>query len=157
MIRRPPISTRTDTLFPYTTLCRSARRGQRHGHPPRRPQNPPPLRPAARDHPLSADRRADEGRDLETRDDTAPRHRRTGAPLFSRRVGPCPARRIPSHRPARHRRGGRRDQRPPDRKSVVSGKSVSVSVDPGGRRIIKKKNYRTQTQQDKYKKTIYKQ
>src|SRR3546814_1668009 len=26
MIRRPPRSTRTDTLFPYTTLCRSARR-----------------------------------------------------------------------------------------------------------------------------------
>src|SRR3546814_13763496 len=25
MTRRPPISTRTDTLFPYTTLCRSAR------------------------------------------------------------------------------------------------------------------------------------
>src|SRR3546814_1233388 len=24
MIRRPPRSTRTDTLFPYTTLCRSA-------------------------------------------------------------------------------------------------------------------------------------
>src|SRR3546814_8046137 len=24
MIRLPPISTRTDTLFPYTTLCRSA-------------------------------------------------------------------------------------------------------------------------------------
>src|SRR3546814_8063195 len=23
MIRRPPISTRTDTLFPHTTLCRS--------------------------------------------------------------------------------------------------------------------------------------
>src|SRR3546814_18928276 len=28
MIRRPPRSTRTDTLFPYTTLCRSA-----HGQP----------------------------------------------------------------------------------------------------------------------------
>src|SRR3546814_12750269 len=28
---------------------------------------------------------------------------------------------------------------PEDRKSVVKGKSVSVSVDPGGRRIIKKK------------------
>src|SRR3546814_19325070 len=27
-----------------------------------------------------------------------------------------------------------------DRKSVVEGKRVSVSVDPGGRRIIKKKN-----------------
>src|SRR3546814_18604151 len=29
----------------------------------------------------------------------------------------------------------------PDRKSVVSGKSVSVRVDLGGRRIIKKKRY----------------
>src|SRR3546814_9456252 len=28
MIRRPPRSTRTDTLFPYTTLCRSARGDQ---------------------------------------------------------------------------------------------------------------------------------
>src|SRR3546814_9068487 len=28
MIRRPPRSTRTDTLFPYTTLFRSARRPQ---------------------------------------------------------------------------------------------------------------------------------
>src|SRR3546814_12217679 len=27
MIRRPPRSTRTDTLFPYTTLFRSANRG----------------------------------------------------------------------------------------------------------------------------------
>src|SRR3546814_2853416 len=33
MIRRPPRSTRTDTLFPYTTLFRSAgnQRGSRHG------------------------------------------------------------------------------------------------------------------------------
>src|SRR3546814_6564395 len=29
MIRRPPISTRTDTLFPYTTLFRSLVRGAR--------------------------------------------------------------------------------------------------------------------------------
>src|SRR3546814_3777701 len=28
MIRRPPISTRTDTLFPYTTLFRSGCRGR---------------------------------------------------------------------------------------------------------------------------------
>src|SRR3546814_8466408 len=28
MIRRPPRSTRTDTLFPYTTLFRSGARGQ---------------------------------------------------------------------------------------------------------------------------------
>src|SRR3546814_3360757 len=30
-IRRPPRSTRTDTLFPYTTLCRSHRRERRAG------------------------------------------------------------------------------------------------------------------------------
>src|SRR3546814_13411816 len=43
MIRRPPRSTRTDTLFPYTTLFRSGRPrppGPRPGpaphHPPRR-------------------------------------------------------------------------------------------------------------------------
>src|SRR3546814_11255192 len=50
MIRRPPRSTRTDTLFPYTTLFRSTeRRGNerpapRNGdHPPQRPmQSRPP-------------------------------------------------------------------------------------------------------------------
>src|SRR3546814_4941433 len=31
MIRRPPRSTRTDTLFPYTTLFRSARVGESSG------------------------------------------------------------------------------------------------------------------------------
>src|SRR3546814_6497422 len=31
MIRRPPRSTRTDTLFPYTTLCRSAKGRDRRG------------------------------------------------------------------------------------------------------------------------------
>src|SRR3546814_10766525 len=30
MIRRPPQSTRTDTLFPYTTLFRSTARGANH-------------------------------------------------------------------------------------------------------------------------------
>src|SRR3546814_1333847 len=32
MIRRPPRSTRTDTLFPYTTLFRSIRQSRRHRH-----------------------------------------------------------------------------------------------------------------------------
>src|SRR3546814_5007149 len=32
MIRRPPRSTRTDTLFPYTTLFRSGRRAERRQH-----------------------------------------------------------------------------------------------------------------------------
>src|SRR3546814_9884503 len=36
MFRRPPISTRTDTLFPYTTLFRSSRlRPQAEVHPER--------------------------------------------------------------------------------------------------------------------------
>src|SRR3546814_13709328 len=52
MTRRPPRSTRTDTLFPYTTLFRSA---ARDGAPPRRPHprgrggNPAGLRPLADD------------------------------------------------------------------------------------------------------------
>src|SRR3546814_985908 len=59
MIRRPPISTRTDTLFPYTTLFRSARvhreqRGQRalfaRGRALRGQR--PPDRPAADLEPL---------------------------------------------------------------------------------------------------------
>src|SRR3546814_20457519 len=32
MIRRPPRSTRTYTLFPYTTLCRAARAGNPHAY-----------------------------------------------------------------------------------------------------------------------------
>src|SRR3546814_4395930 len=36
MIRRPPRSTRTDTLFPYTTLFRSRRRHQRRDETSRR-------------------------------------------------------------------------------------------------------------------------
>src|SRR3546814_3647596 len=32
MIRRPPRSTRTDTLFPYTTLFRSGDAGRAHQH-----------------------------------------------------------------------------------------------------------------------------
>src|SRR3546814_18429280 len=57
MIRRPPRSTRTDTLFPYTTLFRSdeaeAGRGEEH------PQQELPDRPATRD---AGDEHADERR-----------------------------------------------------------------------------------------------
>src|SRR3546814_1567698 len=50
MIRRPPISTRTSTLFPYPTLFRSTISGTRSGRPAplcsfRRPSaSPPPPR-----------------------------------------------------------------------------------------------------------------
>src|SRR3546814_9844042 len=52
MIRRPPRSTRTDTLFPYTTLFRSPGATRRHaGNGPQGPQPRPgpvavPARPA---------------------------------------------------------------------------------------------------------------
>src|SRR3546814_15409570 len=58
--------------------------------------------------------------------------------------GPLPGRRA-AH-PDRSARG-RRAAGNADRKSVESGKSVSVRVDLGGRRIIKKKNKETLTQQ----------
>src|SRR3546814_11072916 len=47
MIRRPPISTRTDTLFPYTTLFRSF-----FVENQRRRNNPLGLETAARERPL---------------------------------------------------------------------------------------------------------
>src|SRR3546814_4580482 len=43
MIRRPPRSTRTDTLFPYTTLFRSLGFDETH------PRSSPPDRPAVTD------------------------------------------------------------------------------------------------------------
>src|SRR3546814_1503173 len=41
MIRRPPRSTRTDTLFPYTTLFRSGRRTSSGARMPPMPHRPP--------------------------------------------------------------------------------------------------------------------
>src|SRR3546814_11054923 len=102
MIRRPPRSTRTDTLFPYTTLFRSPPRRS-----PRRCCNAIALaeqlswerhfRRSASSARTQADRSAGRG----------PRPTRDG-PLL-------------------------------DRKSAVSGKSGSVRVALGGRRIITKK------------------
>src|SRR3546814_2162577 len=44
MRRRPPRSTRTDTLFPYTTLFRSPPRGAEEAPaPPGRADRPPPV------------------------------------------------------------------------------------------------------------------
>src|SRR3546814_7193131 len=72
MIRLPPRSTRTDTLFPYTTLFRS-RHGHRRRHPPRAAGDAggagpdPPTQGRARAHdrggredPSRADRRSEE-------------------------------------------------------------------------------------------------
>src|SRR3546814_20375869 len=59
MIRRPPVSTRTDTLFPYTTLFRSrVGRARRAGLRDRRPHHVPEKRARAR----GEERHAGEGR-----------------------------------------------------------------------------------------------
>src|SRR3546814_14057598 len=61
MIRRPPISTRTDTLCPYTTLFRSCRGATTRSQPrPRRrgaPARHHPPRHVARRHRIPLERR----------------------------------------------------------------------------------------------------
>src|SRR3546814_2887424 len=60
MIRRPPRSTRIDTLFPYTTLFRSARRRSQDA-----PRHPARRHAGARTQ--GADRRLCQGRQLRLR------------------------------------------------------------------------------------------
>src|SRR3546814_19607845 len=119
MIRRPPISTRTDTLFPYTTLFRSGPRPARLPRPPTdrgvaflraRPPALPGLRQVGRPDAGSGRRRG-----------AAPRVRGQDAAL----ARPDPSGVVDS--PRRE-----------DRQSVVKGKRVSVRVDLGGGRTIKK-------------------
>src|SRR3546814_12096437 len=129
MIRRPPRSTRTDTLFPYTTLFRSSREADRCRAPV-----------------LVSGNRAPEGR--------RPDPQRPRTTCFGRnRLRPCcDAGRF---RCCPRSAGNRRETVPfrqtfprrwargqADRESVVEGKGVSVGVDHGGRRIIKKKKKR---------------
>src|SRR3546814_20457544 len=122
MIRRPPRSTRTDTLFPYTTLFRSRQALQ-------------PLQIEQRD--TGRFRKGDGAVSLEAREAAA--HGLHGKAEIVGNVAPCHRQRDRTGRPAPAllTRG---DLKPKgDRKSGVEGKSVSVRVDLGGRRIIKKK------------------
>src|SRR3546814_2126919 len=68
MIRRPPRSTRTDTLFPYTTLFRSLHRRDRvrhhHAGAPATGDGGRAARSAARDRGRRVDRAGNGGRDL---------------------------------------------------------------------------------------------
>src|SRR3546814_17013499 len=102
MIRRPPRSTRTDTLFPYTTLFRSVE------------GIAVPWLPCMRLH--VAFRRYHGGASEGWRRDAA-------------RPPPIDAR---EYQAVGATGSG-------DRTSVVEGKSVSVRLDLGGRRIIKRK------------------
>src|SRR3546814_19464474 len=124
MIRRPPRSTRTDTLFPYTTLFRSMLRlreeqpalHERAGQSERRRGNE-----KQRLHPRSAERRGDECRECR---DGEPGRERDGAQAGGVPPGDPAA-------PLLHRIV--------DRTRVVWGKSVSELGDFGGRGSINKK------------------
>src|SRR3546814_11313273 len=118
MIRRPPRSTRTDTLFPYTTLFRSGLlcRCADGRVAPRLPRS---LR-----YGNFADRSAERGFHIR--------------PSYSQCRNASDRR---SSRPVPHR-CLHSELRKRDRKRVVWGKDVSVRLDLGGRRNIKKKKYK---------------
>src|SRR3546814_16511847 len=125
MIRRPPSSTRTDTLFPYTTLFRSA--DPRRGDP--RPVGGGCDRYGEAVRPARAVVRPDAlcGRPaFRTRAERSGTAGSGGAPWPRPRAGGC------DHPPV--------GDYARDRKSVVQGKYGSGMVMSGGRRTIKKKN-----------------
>src|SRR3546814_16950282 len=110
MIRRPPRATRTDTLFPYTTLFRSE--GGAGGN----------VAPGAISEPLGRISGWGTGNEVGAANAL---YGLPGRPIFWK----LDLRPSGDHPPLRRS----------DRKSVVSGKRVSVRVDLGGRRTIKKK------------------
>src|SRR3546814_18957059 len=117
-IRRPPRSTRTDTLLPYTTLFRSTSAAAFAALVALRTPGKTPLIWL---------RTTDAGR----------RSGHIYAPGIVELGGD----------PDRLLLVEAADPKMLDRNSVVKGKSVSVRVDLGGRRIIKKKQHDTQDQQ----------
>src|SRR3546814_19009217 len=110
MIRRPPRSTRTDTLFPYTTLFRSSEpRGELSGEGYEEQRG-------CRDDHHGGNRQGSAERPV------------VGLAALPRdHVGDPPAVLAA-------------DQARRDRRSVVQGNSVSVRVDRGGRRNVRKQN-----------------
>src|SRR3546814_12553591 len=121
MIRRPPRSTRTDTLFPYTTLFRSHARLEHTGRRQMR---------AVDEHRARAfDPRAIEIADVE---------RHVGAILAVENQGTALA--IPDAQDDERGQeiGVGDDAGRVARKSAVQGKRVTVRIDLGGRSILKK-------------------
>src|SRR3546814_12841721 len=152
---RPPVTTRPATPVPYPTVCRSEEERAGRGHLPdaeehRRAQpEPPPLLWFVHGRTLPI--RPSLGRlgsDLE-----GPRRHLGGVRVgdealttdICEQLGALrrKADRVSAAARAVDRRAGLRRRGEPDRQGVVSGKSVSVSVDLGGRRLINKKNKAT--------------
>src|SRR3546814_15846339 len=124
MIRRPPRSTRTDTLFPYTTLFRSAFGNGLPGEHLAEEVAVVPARPLGRvaDQLADACVQARHARGVAVLDRLAVGVVAGAVVAVAQEVAQC------------HLRIAWIVL---DRKSVVSGKSVSVREDLGGRRIIK--------------------
>src|SRR3546814_17924228 len=124
MIRRPPRSTRTDTLFPYTTRFRSLNGARRQSGAAEIPAVHIALQVAAVDHVHLA---------VCVQVGHAQRHQAIGiiygAGTRYQLGGPGD----------RATRAEFIDEQGGDRKSVVEGKSVSVRENIGGDRSIKKK------------------
>src|SRR3546814_19823046 len=146
MIRRPPRTTRTDTLFPYTTLFRSVEReldrNEQAQRQLQREQDGSEIRS------VELERAIAEGITMIERRDTMEFFRECAAEQF----------RIHARKAWTPRTGSRvrhntmtadmNDCREfIDRKSVVEGRSVVVSVALGGSRIKKKKKYKQNKKQ----------
>src|SRR3546814_16368087 len=129
MIRRPPRSTRTDTLFPYTTLFRSVRPPAPCGFHRSR-YCPPKDRGSI---PASALHDSAPSAQILPPDRPRPtcRRKRTDQPW------PATDRSAPFH--MEFRRRTRCQAAASDRKSIVKGRRGSVRVDLGGRSTFKKK------------------
>src|SRR3546814_20224078 len=141
MTRRPPSTTRTDTLFPYTTLCRSGVHGDRDRTPEDAPRWPP--RRTRLPRPLTIATRVASVRGLPGRRRAA-RHFATCRGGRARGDGqtcrhPRAGRRGQDHDATQRVRGDGSTNTTEERKNSVEGKRVDVSVGVGSRMYTQKK------------------
>src|SRR3546814_13258432 len=133
MIPRPPRSTRTDTLLPYTSLFRAPGSAREHVGAQAVDGVARLQSTGNRGHVgelAFIDSHSEPPRGSQGGHSPAPSIGSAGAAARGSLGSP------PQPMPSRRRRE-------PDRKSVVQGKSVSVRVDLGGRRFIKKTKKKT--------------
>src|SRR3546814_3068118 len=104
MIRRPPRSTRTDTLFPYTPLFRSTSRAAAPGRPARPRRRGGRRRPAAPGTPRCCAPAATRCRDRDGRNDRAKGSRHAAAANLPARSAAHGSASAPSTAPATHAR-----------------------------------------------------
>src|SRR3546814_16696705 len=141
MIRRPPRSTRTDTLFPYTTLFRSVRPDS-GSLAQARPKGPcPSLSPASE----AGSPTSNAGHRPQMQADTHLVRHLIRSDVVRQRLRPRTGRilvygsRRRCHQRPRTETQGYHSHNQPHRKTVGEGQGGSVRVDTGGSSIITKK------------------